>query len=76
MLSQISKRVQAIVALNDSVEDELDKTFNLPEENDSCIVIGSPPHITKSDSDNYEVSVKVLWRSNKMNRFEIRRVSI
>jgi hypothetical protein len=49
MLSQISKRVQAIVALNDSVEDELDKTFNLPEENDSCIVIGSPPHITKSD---------------------------
>ncbi|XP_011496531.1 PREDICTED: uncharacterized protein CG4449 [Ceratosolen solmsi marchali] len=69
----IPTKEESTVILNDSIEEELDKTFNLQEENDSYIVIGSPASTTNYDSDNYEVSVKVLWRSNKLNRFEIQR---
>lgn len=68
-------------SLDDSIERELNKSFNdsfldlTQEENEGeYLLIGSPPPTKKCDSDNYEVSVKILWRSNKIERFELRRV--
>lgn len=71
-----------MVEIDDSIENVLNDTYDdsfklSQEENDSYVMIGSPPPAKKvDDQDNYEVSVKVLWRSNKMERFDVRRVSI
>lgn len=52
-----------------------DDSLNLSQENDSYVLIGSPVAKKSNNEDNYEVSIKVLWKSNEIIRFEIRRVS-
>ena len=76
------------IVINDSIPDLnlTDQDLNLTyddslqlsqDENDSYVIIGSPPPAKKTEnSDNYEVSVKVMWKSNKVERFDVRRVCI
>ncbi|OXU27156.1 hypothetical protein TSAR_012789 [Trichomalopsis sarcophagae] len=66
------------ISINDSIERELNETYGdsfdlSQDENDSYVVIGSPPPAKKANTDDYEVSVKVLWKSYKVERFEIKR---
>lgn len=74
--------VEPIIDLNDSIErelDQLDDSLNLTQDesskNDNYILIGSPEAKKSHNEDNYEMSIKVLWKSNKIHRFEMCRVS-
>ncbi|XP_014218496.1 uncharacterized protein CG4449 [Copidosoma floridanum] len=59
-------------SIENLLDDSYDNSFQLSQEDDDYVVIGSPPPAKKLD-DDYEVGVKVLWKSNKMERFQIRR---
>ncbi|XP_003428226.1 uncharacterized protein CG4449 [Nasonia vitripennis] len=77
-ISDVPPILRTNISINDSIERELNETYGdsfdlSQDENDSYVVIGSPPPAKKANTDDYEVSVKVLWKSYKVERFEIKR---